>query len=106
MEKRRSERKIVTLKAEIVSGDKSYAGVVENISEEGIYVITTPSKNPMDFTHGTMVELKFQLHSGEGMNLHCKVIWAYKTPPHGLTNSIGVEIIEPPAQYKEFLKTL
>jgi hypothetical protein len=115
MEKRRSKRKIVALKAEIVSGGKSYAGVIENLSEDGIYIITTPSKSSIDFALGTTVELKFQppsepkdilRSSGETINLHCKVIWSYKTPPHGLTHSIGMEIINPSPEYKELLKTL
>lgn len=106
MERRRSKRILVSLKAELISGDVSYAGIIENLSEEGIYMRTLPTKAATDFTPETKHELKFQLPSGETINLHCKVKWSYKTPPHGLTNSVGMEIIDPPPEYKEFLKTL
>jgi hypothetical protein len=106
MGKRRSERKIVRLKAERISGDENHAVFIENLSEEGIYMITAPAKTSMDFTPGTKLELKFQLPSGETLNLRCKVIWSCKTPPDGLTNSVGMEIIAPPLKYKEFIKTL
>jgi len=106
MEKRSLKRKIVTLKAEIVSCGKSYAGFIENISEDGIYMITAPTETEISFLTGTTLGLKFQLPSGGTQNLHCKVMWSYKTPPHGLTHSIGMEIINPPPEYKEFLKTL
>jgi hypothetical protein len=106
MEKRRSKRKIVRLKAERISGDKNHAVFIENLSEEGIYMITAPAKTSMDFIPGTALELKFQLRSGETLNLRCKVIWSHKNPPDGLTNSVGMEIIDPPLKYKEFIKTL
>jgi hypothetical protein len=107
MEKRRSKRKIVRLKAERISGNKNHAVFIENLSEEGIYMITAPAKTSMDFTPGTKLELKFQFPSGDTLNLRCKVIWSYKkTPPDGLTNSVGMEIIAPPLKYKEFVKTL
>jgi hypothetical protein len=53
--------------------------------------------------------LKFQIPSGETLNLNCEVIWLYtkKTPPPGFKqNNIGMEIIDPPLKYKEFFKTL
>jgi hypothetical protein len=106
MERRRFRRKIVSLKAELISGGVSYLGVIENLSEEGIYMRIAPTKNAIDFVPGTKVELRFQPSSEETLNLPCSVKWAYKTPPHGLTTSIGMEIINPPPEYKEFLETL
>jgi len=106
VERRRSKRKIVSLEARLVSGGVRLAGVIENLSEEGIYMRTAPTKSVIDFSPGTPLELSFQLPSGEMLNLHCNVKWAYKTLPHGLTNSIGMEIINPPQKYKEFLKSL
>ncbi len=106
MEKRRSRRKIVSLEAELISGGISYKGFIGNISGDGIYIRTAPTKTTINFAPKTTLELKFQLPSGETLNLHCKVIWSYKTPPHGLTYSMGVKIIDPPPKYKEFLETL
>jgi len=106
MEKRSARRHGVGFKAELLYGGKSYAGLVENISENGLYAIAYPLDTAIDFHSGTELEMKFQLTSGEIVNLPCEVKWSYKTPLHGLTFSIGTEIIEPSPEYKEYLKSL
>jgi hypothetical protein len=107
MERRRYERKIVKLNAERISGNERYAVFIENISENGIYMITAPSGVIMNYVPGTELDIKFQLSSGEILNLHCRVIWSYKRPPpDGSTDNIGMEIIDPPLRYKEFVRTL
>jgi hypothetical protein len=107
MEKRRSKRIKVNLKAESISGDEKYGIFIENISEQGIHIITTASSSHKRFNSGTEVDLRFHLTSGETINLRCKVIWAYsKIPPDGLTDSIGLEIIDPPLKYIEFVRAL
>ncbi len=106
MEKRIHKRKIVSLNVELIAEGKRYAGIVENITEDGLYMIANPSKTSCVFSSETKLELKFQLNSGKILHLPCKVTWSYKTPPHGLTNSIGMEIIDPPLSYKESLKAL
>jgi hypothetical protein len=106
MDARRSRRIIVNLPAEIVIGDKRYASSIENLSEEGAYIVTAPLKSSTEFIPESPLELRFAFPSGEKLNLHCKVKWSYQTPPHGYTTSIGVEIIDPPLTYKETLKTL
>ncbi|MBI5050982.1 MAG: PilZ domain-containing protein [Nitrospirae bacterium] len=105
-DRRRSKRIIVNLRVELIFADKNYVGFIENISEEGIYMVTAPTNPAIDLTAGTALELKFQLPSGRALNLNCKVKWAFKTPTHYLTNSLGLEIIEPTQEYKEFLKVL
>jgi hypothetical protein len=107
MEKRSSKRIKVNLKAERISGNEKYGVFIENISENGIHMITTPSSAHEKYTHGTDIDLKFHFSSGETLNLHCKVRWAHlKIPPDGLTDSIGMEIIDPPLKYIEFVKAL
>jgi len=107
MERRQFKRKVVKLKAERISGNEHRAVFIENISENGIYMITAPSKATTNYIPGTELDLKFQFSSGEAIDLHCKVIWSYKrTPPDGLADSIGLEIIDPPLKYREFVKTL
>jgi hypothetical protein len=96
MKKRRSKRIVIGLKAEIISGGISCEGVIDNLSEDGIFVITAPSKTEMDFTSGTILEVNFQFMSEETLHLKCKVKWSHKTPPHHLTHRIGMEIIESP----------
>ena len=105
MDARRYKRIIVNIQAELICGDTRFTSFIENLSEEGMYVIAAPTKSSFDFIPGTPGELRFKFPSGEKMHLHCKVRWSYNTPPHGLTTSIGLEITDPPLAYKEFLKT-
>ena len=107
MEKRRTKRIKVNLKAERISGNDKYGVFIENISEHGIHMITTHAETHKKYISGTDIDLKFQLNTGETLNLQCKVRWAHlKVPPNGLTDSIGLEIIDPPAKYLDFVKAL
>ncbi len=107
MEKRRSRRIQVELKAERLSGDARSAVFIENISENGIYMITAPSRNTLSCPPGTKVRLKLQLSPDETVDIHCNVIWSYQNmPPDGLTNSVGMEIIKPPLKYRRFIQSL
>ena len=123
-------KKIVSFKVELISGSSSLAGFIENLSGDGIYMKTSPAKAAVDFTPGKIFEVKFQPLFGEtlcntrvckyhntcivkfqplfeeALRLQCKIKWSYKTPPHGLTNSIGMEVIHPHPTYGEFLKKL
>jgi len=107
MERRRTRRIKVNLKAERISGNKKYGVFIENISEHGIHMITTSAETHKKYTPGTDIDLKFQLVRGETINLQCKVRWAHlKVPPDGMTDSIGLEVIDPPVKYLQFIKTL
>jgi hypothetical protein len=106
MDARQNKRFIVSLEAELILKDVHIASSIENLSERGVYVVAAPSKFFSEFAPDTCLELKFQLPSGEKQCLNCRVKWSYKTPPHGLTNSIGMEIIDPPSSFKESLRAL
>ncbi len=92
--------------AELIYKDKRYASTIENLSEDGAYIITAPQQSSFDFTPDTPLELRFQFPDGEKLVLYGKVKWSFLTPPHGFTNSIGVEIINPPLTYKEAFNRL
>lgn len=107
MEKRRAKRYRVNLKAERISGDSRHGIFIENISENGIHIVTSHSGEHRKYTAGTGIDVHFRLNSGETLKLHCKVKWSYaKVPPNGLTDCIGLEIIDPPMQYIRFVKAL
>ena len=93
-----------------------YTGMIENLSESGMRLSTSPANTVIDFSPGTTLELEFQTLFGEIFNLNCMVKWSHKTQHHtkvkGLANTpaleyaaTGMEIIEPPLKYKEFVKT-
>ena len=110
MEKERSKRIYLGLKAELFSNSKSYLGVIPNLSVNGIclYVETTPTEIAINFASGEKLELKFQTPSGETINLHCELEWLHinNNPPDGFTYKMGLEIIESHSKYREFIKTL
>lgn len=103
-ERRRSRRLSVNLKAERLSCTSNCSVFIENISEKGIHMITAPAKNPGLFIPGTAVELKLKTNNGEIIRLQCNVKWAYDNSAEDMTNSVGLEIIDPPGTYLEFLK--
>jgi hypothetical protein len=106
MDARRSERKIVKLRAELVYNGRSFASFIENLSDSGLYIITAPSDVSTEFHPSSEADLSFSFPGGEKMTLHCKIKWSFKTPPHGITSSVGMEIMDPPPLYQESLKTI
>jgi hypothetical protein len=95
-------KKIVNLRAELTSDNVSCDGFIENLSEDNI-CCTTTAKN---LAPGTEFQVKIQSDLGEVLNLDCKLTWSYETPPYGVTNSIGMEILNQPTHYRKFLDSL
>jgi hypothetical protein len=106
MKKDRSNRIPVEINAEVSSNEIRHEGIIENLSEEGICMRITPTKTLKDFTTGIKLDLKFQLPSGETLNLFCKKKWSYKITSRSLMKRIGMEIIDPPTKYRDFITAL
>jgi hypothetical protein len=98
MERRLLKRKIVSIKAEV--------GLIENISEGGIYLVTASSKHAGEFSAGKAANVRFIGPSGATIDLHCNILWGYKTPPHGMTHSVGMEIKTPSQEFTDFYNGL
>ena len=106
-EKRRNSRVIDSLEAEINAGGKNYSGIVLNFSEAGLYMVTATARIIVDITPSTLLELKCKLPTGKNTCLKCEVKWFQtKKSPHGISFSMGMQILNPPKEYKEFLKTV
>ena len=103
MERRRASRVTVNLKAERISCTRDCSVFIENLSESGIYMTTAPAKNN-EFVPGTELDLELELNSGKIINLNCNVKWAIDNSPSDPTSSVGLEIIDPPSEYREFVK--
>ncbi len=114
MERRRSERKIIDMETVLISDNKSYSGVIGNISEYGVYVRTNLTNTAIDFLPKTTVTLKIHTLSEETLHLPCEIIWLYtkQIPTRRLEtddvleNDIGMEIKNPPPAYKKFFENL
>lgn len=108
MERRNARRKKASIEAELVSEDVNCIGIIENLSERGISVETDSSdllSQSTRFTPGAKFQVKFKTPAGELIILNCKVIWAYKTAPHGLRKKVGMEVVFPPPSYIDFCQS-
>ncbi len=108
MERRNFQRKKSRLEVELISEDMKCLGYIENFSERGISLETDSAdllSQSTRFTPGSKFEVKFQTPAGELISLNCKVIWSFKTAPHGLTKKVGMEVVFPPPSYIDFCKT-
>jgi hypothetical protein len=108
MEKRRSDRKSVSLHVKLITNGKSSSGFIENICEHGLHLITASGDIRSSFIPETVIELTVQNTSGNKACLNCEVRWVHinKTPIHGLTYRMGMEILKQPPQYNVFLTAL
>ena len=95
------------LKAKIISGGKTYPGSIQNVSESGIgYFIESVIKVDKDFAPKKIIELSFQIPSGETLNLDCEIMWCSRKTPDDKKLTIGIKIIKPTQKYKNFAKNL
>ena len=108
MEKRRSKRKPVSLGTSLIAEGTNCSGYLENICEHGFHLITSSSKSKASFIPEAILELEVPDASGSKASLHCEVRWVHinKTPIHGLTYRMGMEILNQPPEYQAILNTL
>jgi len=103
-EKRTSKRKLVRINAVLNYHGINYPGMIENISDNGLYMILS-DRNMVDLTPSRIHKLTL-LTDDRRFELSCRVIWAYSTPPYGLTTSVGMEIVNPSREFIEYLKEM
>lgn len=99
-------RVTVNIEAEIVSYKESYPAFIRNISEYGIHVKVANIEPAKPSDSGADVDLKFQLPSGETVSLYGRKKWVCKNTSNSFIENIGVEIIDPPDEYKDFCRVL
>ena len=107
MQTRRSRRKLVSLMAECISEGRNRPVFIGNVSEEGMHMVTLNKGKEAQFFPGKNVELKLRLSPDKRIPLRCEVRWvSAERPQYGATYGVGVEIINPSAQYVSFIKSL
>lgn len=107
MERRRSKRTAVNLKAERISGSRRCDVFIEDISESGIHLITAPSAVFKRYIPGDEIDVRLRLPDGERIMLRCKITWSFHLlPPEREVDSIGLEIVDPPLKYIGFVRKL
>lgn len=104
IEKRQAKRITAGYKASVTYGQRTFQGIVENLSETGASVTIVSTEKDLSFTPGKEIQLKLEIQPGEILTLNCIIRWSTKLPPRGLINGMGVEIIDPPwDECKSFL---
>jgi len=107
MEKRSSERVAISADAKIISAGKAYDGSIENVSEAGMeYLMTSVVETQKDFVPDKIIEVNFQVPSGEILKLQCQVKWYMETDPHDRKVMLGMKILNPPGSYKGWIRDL
>ncbi|MEN8265219.1 MAG: hypothetical protein ABFR82_17370 [Nitrospirota bacterium] len=125
MGNRLCEKIITNLYAKITIDSKTYNGYIENLVQEGAEYLMTclinvsreitderiyemhfkvPSRDPEYFQPKKTAEVHFQTPSGETINLICELLWFSVSQYDSRTEVLGMEIINPPIEYKEFFK--
>lgn len=106
-DKRHASRIVENLDAEIISGAKTYKGIVMNFSEAGLHMVTATASNVVDITPSTLIELRCKLLTGKKISLKCEVKWFQtKMSTHGVSFSLGMEILNPPKEYVTFVEAM
>ena len=98
-------KKVVGCKGVLVSDSEIYPGFVETVSEEDIYLLVPPSMPDADSSPGRPFRLVITSHSGESVNLACRIKWSYKTPASGSLNIVA-EVTDSLPAYKNFYRSL
>jgi hypothetical protein len=103
IEKRVHRRRSVVLEAKVIYRGFSYAAFVGDISEKGLYMITSPVGVMRDFNTDTKNALTLLNSSREVLSLQFREIWSDDVSPYGLTKRVGVEIIDPSFVFRNFV---
>jgi hypothetical protein len=105
-ERRAHKRIPVSLEAELISGRERHVVFVGNVSQQGLYAKMALTETMEEFIPEPDLVLKIQLSHEKTLSLHCNKKWSYKITPNSFTMRMGLQIIDPPVEYREFLKTL
>jgi hypothetical protein len=104
LDRRSHKRFVITLNAKVIVGGKSYAGVIGNVSEEGVSsTITTYIKTDDQFAPHKIIQLVFDLPSGDEVNLDCEIRWYLRPREHASNLILGLYIVDPPSKYTEWI---
>jgi hypothetical protein len=108
MDKRRHKRINVDIEAELITGGKSYSGIIENVSKSGICLNSMITGNSISLKLEAALEVRFKTPSGHKLGIPCVIKWMHihydKTS--GLTNSMGMEIEAPSDEYLDFVTSM
>jgi hypothetical protein len=103
---RQSERILKEFEAQLILNRERYDVIIENFSANGMKVRTEHTNSDVNFLPDEIIDLEFQIPSGEMLNLNCKLIWSSKMSSDSLIHDMGLKINEASPMYEEFYKSL
>ena len=98
MQKRTSERKPSNINIKFSCDNADYSGTVINLSKNGMFIKTRDMCFPFNSTFEIIIPLEKEV-----LNLPVKVSRITKT--NDTYDGIGVELLDPPRNYLEFVKS-
>jgi hypothetical protein len=106
-ERRKFKRVPFSSDASIISAGKSYAGSIQNLSEEGAeYLLTSIREVSKDFIPEKAVSLVLKDPSGKQYKLNCEVKWYLRDKGKNNSLTLGIKITNPPPKYRELIASL
>ncbi len=79
--------------------DNAYSGTVMNLSENGMFINTDETRFPSDSKFKVMIPEKEEV-----IQVPARLVWSKKAD--SLNSGIGVELLNPPQEYIEFVENL
>jgi Tfp pilus assembly protein PilZ len=93
-------RKMRALPVRFGSGASLFSAMTGNVSESGLFVMTIASFDP-----GSPLRVLLDLETGP-VGLKGQVVWQRRRPVSGRPVGMGVQLIEPPGTYRDFVVEL
>jgi hypothetical protein len=95
----------ITIEAVVIKGDRRCESVIENFSEEGIYLKVFREEN-IDFSCGKTINVEFKTATGEIVNVHCEIMRSEMPDSKSIEYFLGLKLVDVTQEYEEFFKTL
>ena len=106
-ERRNSKRIPFKSNADITFAGKSYMGMIQDISEQGVqYLLTSLPDVSRDFVPERKNDLILKDSSGKKYKLQCEVKWYVRGKGKDKSMTLGMKISNPPPKYKELIASL
>ncbi len=98
----------VYINTDIILNNRRIPGTIGNLSLDGVFIETAPTKTATPFVPGKSIGLEFKVSPRSIIKLNCEVIWLYtkKAKPYGVRNNMGMKIIGPSAKFKKYFNRL
>jgi Tfp pilus assembly protein PilZ len=93
-------RKLRALPIRFGTGATFYSAMTSNVSESGLFVMTLATFDP-----GTGLRVMLDLGSGP-VGLRGQVVWHRPRPVAGRPVGMGLSLVAPPEEYREFVLEL